>query len=128
MEVVANRASLSQIIVNAIEALLPELPGLFGDRWSSVECKVKSMLGRAVAQLETSRRYQAEEWREAEVELLYLLFDLFSVSPGASNRLAEALESFRGPIGHSNSIGKPREGLSPRPAIRKAQAGATPNS
>lgn len=127
MEVAASGASLSRMIARAIEALWPELPGLFGERWPCVEYKVASMLQRAVAQAECSRTCQGGEWREAEVELLYSLFDLFSISPRASSRLAEALYSFSSPRGHSNSEGESKEGLNPRAANKKAQAGANPH-
>lgn len=117
MEGVSNPVPLSEIIVTTIDVLTPEMPGLFGDQWPSVQYKVANMLQRAVSQLQASRLDQQDEWREADVELLYLLFDLFSTSRRASNRLAEVLESFIGPIDQLQSIAKPGEGSRPRPAI-----------
>ncbi len=116
MEGVSNPVSLSEIIVNAIDALSAEMPGLFGDQWPSVQYKVASVLQRAVTQLQTSRRDQQDEWLDADVELLYSLFDLFSISPRASNRLTEVLESFIGPLPHMRPPEEPEEGSSRRPA------------
>ena len=117
MEGVSNPVSLSEILVNAIDALSPEMPGLFGDQWPSVQYKIANMLQRSVSQAQTSRRDEQDEWRESDVELLYSLFDLFSTSRRASDRLAEVLESFIGPIPHLKSLEEPGEGSNPRPTV-----------
>jgi hypothetical protein len=117
MEGASNPVSLSEIIVNAIDALSPEMPGLFGDQWPSVQYKVANMLQRALSQIQASRRDQQDEWLEADMELLYSLFDLFSTTPKASNRLTEVLESFIGPIPHLQSPEERKDRSSRRPAI-----------
>ncbi len=115
MERVADPVCLSEIIVNAIEALWAEMPRLFGDQWPSVEYKVANMLRRAYSELEISMG-GSDQCRGAEVALLYSLFDLFSTSPRASDRFSEVLDSFVGPIPHLKSMEEPGEGSNRRPA------------
>lgn len=114
MDGITNRVALSQVIVDTIESLWPEMPGLFGDRWPGVEHKVESMLHRAYIELEISLGDQPDEWREPEIGLLYLLFDVFSTCPRASNRLTEVLEWFIGPIHHLKPTERPGAGSNQR--------------